>query len=540
MMYSLHLKAFSLFVLVAVLSASCGSGAGSPPEGEGDVATPAAFTEKHRPQFHFSPKEKWTNDPNGMVYFDGEYHLFYQHYPDSSVWGPMHWAHAISRDLVHWEHLPIALYPDPLGYIFSGSAVVDWKNTTGFGENGQPPLVAMFTYHDAVAAEAGSDSHQSQAIAFSNDRGRSWTKYAGNPVLPNPGGVRDMRDPKVMWDDDSGQWVVVLAVGDHAEFWGSPDLKNWKKLSEFGKTLGAHGGVWECPDLFPMTVEGTGEKMWVLIINLNPGNPNGGSGTQYFVGQFDGKAFTPDPAFLPYVQNGNGVWIDYGKDNYAGVTWSDAPDGRRLFIGWMSNWQYANKAPTEIWRNAMTIPWLLKLKKTDEGYRLFPQPVEELRTLRLATHSLDKTEINSSLGLTEQLGFSPRLSEMELEFALPEGATGSFGVELSNSKGESYRIGFNASDNQFFSDRTNAGEASFSEDFAKRPSVAPRFSMDKTLRLHLFFDVASAELFADGGATVMTEIFFPNEDFNQVKLFADGGKVELAGGKVHQLKSIWQ
>jgi len=535
-----NLKVFCLLALLAASAASCGSDAGSPPNGEATPAAQAGFTEKHRPQFHFSPKEKWANDPNGMVYFDGEYHLFYQHYPDSIVWGPMHWAHAVSKDLVHWEHLPIALYPDSLGYIFSGSAVVDWRNTTGFGVNGQPPLVAMFTYHDAVAAEAGSDSHQSQAIAYSNDRGRTWTKHEGNPVLPNPGEVRDIRDPKVIWDDGSGQWVVALAVGAHAEFWGSPDLKSWKKLSEFGKTLGAHGGVWECPDLFPMAVEGTGEKMWVLIININPGGPNGGSGTQYFVGQFDGKTFTPDPAFLPYVQDGKGVWLDYGKDNYAGVTWSDAPGGRRLLIGWMSNWQYANKVPTEIWRNAMTIPWSLSLKKTGEGYRLFSQPVKELEALRMATYSLDKTEIAGSLSLTEQLGFSPRLSEVELEITLPEGAAGSFGLELSNSKGESYRIGFNAATNQFFSDRTKAGDAAFSEDFAKQPSVAPRFSKDKTLRMRLFFDVASAELFADGGATVMTEIFFPAEDFSQLSLFADGGTVELSGGKVHQLKSIWQ
>lgn len=540
MNYYSDLKTFCLLVLAYAFTTACGGGTDAPPEGTGPPDTTALFTEKHRPQFHFSPKEKWTNDPNGMVYFDGEYHLFYQHYPDSTVWGPMHWGHAVSRDLVHWEHLPIALYPDSLGYIFSGSAVVDWKNTTGFGQDGSPPLVAMFTYHDPVAAEAGSDNHQSQAIAYSNDRGRTWTKYEGNPVIPNPGNIRDIRDPKVIWDDDSGQWIVVLAVGDHAEFWGSPDLKTWKKLSEFGKTLGAHGGVWECPDLFPMTVEGTGEKMWVLIINLNPGNPNGGSGTQYFVGQFDGQSFTPGSAFLPYVQKGNGVWIDYGKDNYAGVTWSDAPDGRRLLIGWMSNWQYANKVPTEAWRNAMTIPWSLTLNKTDEGYRLFPQPVKELQALRAATFTLDKTEIDASLGLTEQLGFSPRLSEMELEFSLPESTTGSFGVELSNAKGESYRIGFNLATNQFFSDRTKAGDASFSEDFARQPSVAPRASKDRTLHMHLFFDVASAELFADKGATVMTEIFFPTEDFNQIRLFAEDGKAELLRGAVYQLKGIWQ
>lgn len=499
------------------------------------------YKEPHRPQFHFSPKEKWTNDPNGMFFYDGEYHLFYQHYPDSTVWGPMHWGHAVSTDLVHWEHLPIALYPDSLGYIFSGSAVVDWENTSGFGKDGKPPLIAMFTYHDMKASEAGSNSFQSQAIAYSNDRGRTWTKYEGNPVIPNPGGVRDIRDPKIIRDEERNQWVVVLAAGDYAEFWRSDDLKSWEKLSEFGKDLGDRKGVWECPDLFPITVEDSGEKVWVLILNLNPGNPNGGSGTQYFIGQFDGKKFTPDPAFLPYVQNGQGVWLDIGKDNYAGVTWSDVPkeDGRRLFMGWMSNWEYANLVPTETWRNAMTIPWSLEVKKTAQGYRIFSHPVKELQILRRDSHQIEPTLLTSDLDLTDQLGFSPTLSEVELTFLMAKDSAGSFGVELSNSKGESYRIGFNSADNEFFSDRSNAGDSSFSQSFAAKRSTGKRLAEDKTLRMHLYFDVASVEMFADDGATVMTEIFFPTEDFNRMKLFSDKGKVQLQDGKVYQLSGIW-
>lgn len=501
----------------------------------------SAYSEPHRPQFHFSPKEKWTNDPNGMFFYEGEYHLFYQHYPDSTVWGPMHWGHAVSKDLVHWEHLPIALYPDSLGYIFSGSAVVDWDNTSGFGKDGKPPIIAMYTYHDMVASEAGSDSFQSQAIAYSNDRGRTWTKYEGNPVIPNPGGVRDIRDPKVIWDEERSQWVVALAAGDHAEFWGSADLKSWKKLSEFGKDLGDRKGVWECPDLFPKKVEGTGEKVWVLILNLNPGNPNGGSGTQYFIGQFDGKNFTLDPAFLPYVQNGQGVWLDKGKDNYAGVTWSDVPeaDGRRLFMGWMSNWEYANLVPTQTWRNAMTIPWSLEVKKTAQGYRIFSHPVKELEVLCQNAHELDQQMISSSVELTDQLGFSPTLSELDLTFLMTEDSTGSFGVELSNDQGESYRIGYDARKKVFFSDRTKAGDASFSKDFAAAPTTGKRISNDQTIHMHIFFDVASAEMFADHGETVMTEIFFPGKEFNRMKLFSDGGKVELKDGKIYELKGIW-
>ncbi len=526
---------------MAVLFAACGGNEPSQPVITTEPVEAASYHEQHRPQFHFSPKEKWTNDPNGMVYFDGEYHLFYQFYPDSTVWGPMHWGHAVSTDLVHWENLPIALYPDSLGYIFSGSAVVDVNNnTTGFGKDGKPAMVAMYTYHYMPGEKAGKSDYQSQAIAYSNDRGRTWTKYEGNPVIPNPGNVKDIRDPKLVWDEERSQWVVTLAAGQHIEFWASKDLKKWAKLSEFGDGVGAHGGVWECPDLFPITVEGTGEKMWALIVNLNPGQPNGGSGTTYFIGKFDGKKFNLDPEFAKNVQGGNALWLDGGKDNYAGVTWSDAPNGRRILLGWMSNWQYANKVPTVKWRNAMTIPWSLSLRKTEAGYRIFCEPVQELQALRTKSYDVPKSELAASLDLTPQLGFSPTLSEVELEIALPADGKGSYGVELSNTKGESYRIGYNAATNQFFSDRSKAGDASFSPDFANKPSTATRLSKDKTLKLHLYFDVASAELFADGGSNVMTEIFFPAEDFTQMKIFAEGGKAELLGGKVHQLQGIWK
>jgi sucrose-6-phosphate hydrolase SacC (GH32 family) len=216
------------------------------------TAGPLPYSEQHRPQFHFSPPEKWMNDPNGMVYYDGEYHLFYQHYPDSNVWGPMHWGHAASRDMIHWEHLPIALYPDTLGYIFSGSAVVDRNNTSGFGRDGRPPLVAIYTYHDMPGEKAGRPDYQSQAIAYSTDKGRTWTKYAGNPVIPNPLKNKDFRDPKVFWHEPSARWVMALAAFDHIEFWTSPDLKKWQHRSDFGRGLGEHDGVWECPDLFAL------------------------------------------------------------------------------------------------------------------------------------------------------------------------------------------------------------------------------------------------------------------------------------------------
>ena len=283
-------------------------------------AAQKVYNEQYRPQIHFSPKAHWINDPNGMVYYKGIYHLFFQYYPDGTVWGPMHWGHAISNDMVHWQEQPIALYPDSLGYIFSGSAVVDENNTSGFGKDGKTPLVAIFTHHDPEGEKAGSNTFQNQSLAYSLDDGKTWTKYAGNPVLKNPG-ITDFRDPKVMWYEPQKKWVMTLATKDHITFYSSPNLKDWTKESEFGKELGAHGGVWECPDLFPL--DDNGKKVWVFIVNINPGGPNGGSATQYFIGDFDGKTFTPSQT--------NTKWLDYGPDEYAGITWSQYRQQKNIF-----------------------------------------------------------------------------------------------------------------------------------------------------------------------------------------------------------------
>jgi len=320
----------------------------------------------HRPKIHFTPRQGWMNDPNGMVYNNGVYHLFYQHNPDASVWGPMHWGHATSRDMITWKHEPIALYPDSLGTIFSGSAVVDVNNTSGLAPKGKIPLVAIFTYHNQAMADKGRNDFQSQGIAYSIDNGATWQKYTSNPVLKNPG-IRDFRDPKVMWHAPTRRWIMTLAVLDRIHFYSSPNLKEWKKESEFGKDAGAHGGVWECPDLFPIQVEG--KTIWTLLVNLNPGGPNKGSATQYFLGSFDGHRFSP---LSTQTQ-----WLDYGPDEYAGVTWSNTGN-RRLFIGWMSNWMYANQVPTETWRSACTIPRELRLVKLGAGYKLASMPVHEL------------------------------------------------------------------------------------------------------------------------------------------------------------------
>jgi fructan beta-fructosidase len=509
------------------------------------VLPAVGYSEPHRPRYHFTPPAKWMNDPNGMVYFEGEYHLFYQYYPDGTVWGPMHWGHAVSTDLAHWEQLPIALYPDSLGLIFSGSAVVDWNNTSGFGVGGKPPLVAMYTYHDMAREKAGAATWQTQAIAYSNDRGRTWTKYAGNPVVPNPG-LRDMRDPKVIWHDASQRWIMVLTAGDRVRLFASYNLREWQQVSEFGANVGAHGGVWECPDLFPLKVEGTGETKWVMLVSMNPGGPNGGSATQYFVGNFNGSTFVLDPSFASSVGSAGkepslGVWVDHGRDNYAGVTWSDVPaeDGRRLFIGWMSNWDYARDVPTDVWRSAMTVPRVLTLHRTAMGPRLFSTPVKELRALRTETVTAEAQRVGGSFPLRLPRGATAASAEVDLEFLVAPGAVTDLALELSNAAGETYRVGFDAGAKQFYSDRTALPHA-FSASFATAVHRAPRVSTDSIVRMHLYLDRASIELFADGGATALTDIVFPSQDFATMRLVVRGASVKLQYANVSGLKSIWR
>lgn len=522
---------FILSCLVLVLIACKSEEKPAVEQPEEEVPVVSSYEETHRPQYHFSPAAKWMNDPNGMVFYNGEYHLFYQFYPDSTVWGPMHWGHAVSTDLVSWQHLPIALYPDSLGYIFSGGAVVDWKNTSGFGVDSKPPMVAIFTHHNMKGEKAGRSDYQYQSIAYSTDNGRTWSKYQANPVVTNPG-VKDFRDPKVIWHVASNQWVMVLAAQNMVMFYGSPDLKNWTKLSDFGKQQGTHAGVWECPDLFPMEVDGTGKTKWVLLVSINPGGPNGGSATQYFVGDFDGKNFDLDPSFANQVANENAVWIDWGRDNYAGVTWSDIPkeNGRRLFLGWMSNWDYATVVPTEKWRSAMTLPRELTLKNMEMGYRIFVNPAEEMMANRGRYSKMQTTRPKGKLSLSKDVKFSPSQMEALLEFE------GDLAVELSNGKGEIYRIGYDAAANEFFSDRTKSGQMGFSDKFATKIHTAPRTAKSKTISMQIFFDVASAELFADEGATVLTDIFFPAEDFTAAELVFKG---KLIKAEFYEMKRIW-
>jgi fructan beta-fructosidase len=480
-----------------------------------------SYREQYRPQIHFSPKEKWMNDPNGMVYFDGQYHLFYQYYPDSTVWGPMHWGHASSKDLVHWQHQPVALFPDSLGYIFSGSAVVDSNNTSGFGKDGKFPLVAIFTHHDPKGEKEGRSDYQVQSLAYSTDAGKTWTKYQGNPVLRNPG-IKDFRDPKVSWYAPGRKWIMTLATLDRISFYSSRDLKNWVKESEFGKSDGAHGGVWECPDLFPM--DDHGKTVWVLIVNINPGGPNKGSATQYFIGDFDGHQFTTSQAGTK--------WADYGPDEYAGVTWANTGN-RRIFLGWMSNWEYATLVPTEKWRSAMTIPRELHLENIDGNYLLTSTPVTELDQLVEKTNEFEHMTVNH-LDLTARTGklYGPaRLSfnSDQLE---------DFTLSLSNDKEQRLLIGFDKAKNEYFIDRTASGKTGFEKGFSSR-HFAPRFTSNAHMDLTLVIDEASVELFADNGLTVMTEIFFPDTPYSDIAIESNGS-FTINHLKLSRLKSIWQ
>ena len=489
----------------------------------------AQYDEPHRPQLHFSPPANWMNDPNGMVYANGEFHLFYQYYPNDTVWGPMHWGHAVSRDLIHWENLPVALAPDKLGYIFSGSAVYDKENSSGFGTKNNPPLVAMFTYHNPEGEKAGRKDFQYQGIAYSLDNGRTWIKYDKNPVIPNTENLKDFRDTKVFWHAETKQWKVVFAVGDHVRFYSSANLKNWELESDFGKNDGSHAGVWECPDLFPLKING--KTKWILLVSINPGGVNGGSATQYFVGDFDGQTFKNDnsPETI--------LWLDYGRDNYAGVTWSNAPANRRIFLGWMSNWDYAQKVPTEKWRSAMTLPRELGLRQTDSGIRLIQNPVKETERLRgeqflgVKNHVVEK-ELSVGEGKSG-------LVEMELEIDLSKTTAKDFGVELSNAKGETYKIGYDAAARKFYSDRTKAGNNNFSDVFAKQPHYAARLSRNNYLKLHLIFDAASVEMFADDGEIALTDIFFPSEDFTKFKVSSRRGTTAFSKATAWNLKSTW-
>ena len=433
--------------------------------------------EQYRPVYHHTPAYGWMNDPNGMFYKDGVWNLYFQHNPYGSQWENMTWGHSTSTDLVHWKFQGDPVQPDALGTVFSGSAVVDKENTSGFGKGA---VIALYT-------SAGES--QTQSLVYSTDNGKTFHKFEGNPVITS--NVPDFRDPHMFWNEDIKKWNMILAAGQHMEIYSSDNLKDWKYESSFGEKYGNHGGVWECPDLMKMKVRGTDKEKWMLICNINPGGPSGGSATQYFVGDFDGHKFTCDSK--PEVTK----WMDYGKDHYATVTFDNAPEGRRVAIAWMSNWQYANQVPTQQYRSGNSIPRDLGLfeYKGETYCSVVPSP--EMTAARSKKVGKKLTE------------------SCEMVVNLKGNAT----ITLSNDKGEKVVMLYDAKAETFSMDRTKSGKVDFSKDFA---SVTKAPTYGKISQLRIFIDKSSIEALDADGKMSMTNLVFPSKPYNKVTVKGKG------------------
>lgn len=429
--------------------------------------------EQYRPLYHHTPAYGWMNDPNGMFFKDGVWHLYFQHNPYGSQWENMTWGHSTSTDLIHWTFQGDPVQPDAWGSIFSGSSVVDKNNTAGFGENA---IVALYT---------SAGENQTQSMAYSTDNGKTFTKYDGNPIITS--NVPDFRDPHMFWNEDIKKWNMILAAGQQMNIYSSDNLKDWKFESSFGAEYGSHGGVWECPDLMKMKVRGTDKEKWMLVCNINPGGPSGGSATQYFVGDFDGHKFTCESK--PEVTK----WMDYGKDHYATVTFDNAPNGRHVALAWMSNWQYANQVPTLQYRSANSIPRDLGLFEYKGNTYCSVTPSEEITAARSKKPSKSLSEA------------------CEMVVNLKGDAT----ITLSNSKGEKVVMTYNAKDETFSMDRTQSGKTDFSSDFAAI-TTAPVYG--KMNKLRIFIDKSSIEVFDNDGKMAMTNLVFPTKPYDKVTI----------------------
>ena len=508
-------------------------------------------TDYYRPSYHFTPLYGWMNDPNGMLYKDGEYHLYFQYNPYGSKWGNMHWGHAVSKDLVHWEHLDPAIARDPVGHIFSGSSVIDKKNTAGFGKDA---IIAIYTNNSVNHDEV-------QCIAYSNDNGRTFTKYEGNPVLTPFDGLKDFRDPKVFWYEKGKCWYMIVSADKEMRLYKSKNLKKWNYVSAFGKGIGQQPCQYECPDFFQLPVNGDKKKMkWVMTMNINPGCWFGGSATEYFVGDFDGKKFTcPDANEVK--------WLDWGKDHYATVTFSNTGD-RVLGITWMSNWQYANLTPFKQNRGANGLPRELKLYEKNGKYYISEDVAPEVYALRKDTKNVADASVAGEKMLA---GVAANMEgAFEIEADVTPDANGIAGIEISNNKRERTLIYFDMKQGKVVMDRTESGLTDFGKqavphdielawdkqlaaegkqparitnsinyknDFALATWAPLSLCEDgkKTYHVDIFVDKSSVELFVDGGRIAMTNLVFPVAPYENVKLYTQGGKAEFKNLKVHKL-----
>lgn len=486
------------------------------------------MNEQLRPQFHFSPEINWMNDPNGLVYHDGEYHLFHQYNPAGNSWGHMSWGHAVSPDLTHWKHLPLAI-PEADGVMaFSGCCVVDHADSSGFGDGKNPPMVAIYTGH--------GHGKQVQNLAYSNDNGRTWTRFEQNPVLDLK--KADFRDPKVFWHEPTNRWVMVvsLAVEKVLVFYGSDDLKDWEELSRFGPAGTIDKPNWECPDLFELPVAGeSGRKLWVLEVDMGGGSVAGGSGGEYFVGEFDGTRFTTKQ---------HAQWVDFGRDFYAPISWDNIPkaDGRRIWIGWFNNWE-THLIPTSPWRSCMSIPRTLSLRKVafnqeePATYVLVQKPVRELESLRTNTRFLDATNATwPPMPLTEH----DELADLtlELEATIKPGTARSVGFRIRTGEHEYTEVAYDRHFSGVYVDRTKSGIVDFHDAFAGR-HIAPARTINGELALRIFVDRSTIEVFINGGEAVISDRIFPTSNSAVIEVFAGNDSATIKSLKLHQLKSAW-
>lgn len=497
-----------------------------------------ANRDQFRPLYHHTPLYGWMNDANGLVYKDGEYHLYFQYNPYGSVWGNMHWGHSVSRDLVHWEHLPVALARDTMGHIFSGSSVVDLANTAGYGDG---TIVSFYT-------SASDKNGQIECMAYSKDNGRTFTKYEKNPVLTPFDGLKDFRDPKVFWYEPQQKWVMIVSADKEMRFFSSKDLKDWTYMSAFGNGYGMQPSQFECPDMVQLAVDGDGNhKKWALIVNINPGCLFGGSATQYFIGDFDGTNFTCDTK--PEVVK----WMDWGKDHYATVCFSNTGE-RVIAVPWMSNWQYANIIPTQQYRSANALPRELTMYSEGKDIYMAVNPVKELEALRKETKEIPAFTIDSGKELTIETLFDANDGAFEMDIDLTTNADCS-GFKLMNSRGEYVDIYLDMEAGKLVMDRVHSGIVDFGknanphekeahdnrvknsinyvDDFAL--ATWGPLSKDKQHRLQLFVDKCSIEIFLDGGKVAMTNLVFPNEPYNSLSFYSRNGSTKVSVCKLYAL-----
>ena len=498
-----------------------------------------ANTDYYRPEYHHTPLYGWMNDANGLVYKDGEYHLYFQYNPYGSKWGNMHWGHSVSKDLVRWEHLDPAIARDTLGHIFSGSTVIDHNNSAGYGKD------AMIAFYTSASDEHG----QIQCMAYSNDNGRTYTKYENNPILTPFDGLKDFRDPKVFWYEPAQKWYMIVSADKNMRFYSSADLKSWEYLSQFGEGYGVQPNQFECPDFIQLPVDGNKDNMkWVMIVNINPGCPFGGSATEYFIGDFDGKEFKCD------TDKSITKWLDFGKDHYATVCFSNTGD-RIIAVPWMSNWQYANVTPIRQYRGANALPRELSLYTKDGEVYMAANVVKETETLRKSTRSIENVTVESETvidSITDGIN-----SGVELEMDIVPGKAQTVGFDIMNAKGEKTKIYLDLKSGRAVMDRTESGliafgekaEPHFKENHDRRKTESVNYINDfalgtwaplslcegKSYHINVFVDKCSVELFVDGGRIAMTNLVFPTEVYNSLRFYAEGGKAEIKNLNIHKL-----